>query len=128
MKDRLDFIIGRFQKYGYQIVPFRSENLQKLERAFLDIHDDYEAVCISGGDGTLSSVVNMMASKKIDMPIGIFPFGTANDFATHLNIPRNLGACCDIVKSGNIKKLDIGKVNNSYFLNVSVQDYLRGGL
>lgn len=118
LKDRLDFIIERFQKHGYQIVPFRSENIQKLEGAFLDINDGYEAVCISGGDGTLGSVVNMMASKGIDMPIGVFPFGTSNDFATHLNIPRNLGTCCDIVKRGNIKKIDIGKVNKSHFLNV----------
>lgn len=118
LKDKLDYIIERFQKLGYLTVPFRSDNPKKLESAFFDIHEDYEAVCVSGGDGTLSSVINIMASRRLDMPIGIFPFGTANDFATHLNIPKNLSACCDIVKNGSIKKVDIGRVNNSYFLNV----------
>lgn len=118
LKDRLDYLIERFQKAGYLMVPFRSKNPINLENAFFDIHEDYEAVCVSGGDGTLSSVVNIMASMRLSLPIGIFPFGTANDFATHLNIPKNLNACCDIVKNGHIKKVDIGRVNDNYFLNV----------
>jgi len=118
LKDKLDFIIQSFQKSNYMVVPYRSDNILNLENAFLDIHEGYEAICVSGGDGTLSSVINVMASKKLDLPLGIFPFGTANDFAAYLNIPRNIGICCDIVKGGNIKKVDIGRVNNNYFLNV----------
>ncbi len=118
LKNKLDYLIERFQKSGYMMVPYRSSDINTLEKAFFDIHDDYEAICISGGDGTLSSVVNIMASGRIDLPIGIFPFGTANDFATHINIPRDIEACCDIIEKGKIKKVDIGRANNSYFLNV----------
>ncbi len=100
------------------MVPFRSSNISTLEKAFFDIYEDYEAICVSGGDGTLSSVISKMASMKLSLPIGIFPFGTANDFAVHLNIPRDIEACCEIVEKGNIKRVDIGKVNDSHFLNV----------
>lgn len=117
-KNRLDYLIERFQKMGYMMVPYRSSDIRELERAFFDIHEDYEAVCISGGDGTLSSVVNIMASMKLDLPVGIFPFGTANDFAVHLNIPKDIDSCCDIIEKGRIKRVDIGKANDSYFLNV----------
>ncbi len=117
-KDRLDYLIERFQQAGYMMVPFRSTDVSELDRAFFDIHEDYEAVCISGGDGTLSSVINIMASRKLKLPVGIFPFGTANDFAAHLNIPGDIEACCEIIQKGRIKKVDIGRVNNSYFLNV----------
>lgn len=117
-KDSLDHLIGRFQKAGYMMVPYRSSDIDTLDNAFFDIYEDYEAVCISGGDGTLSSVINIMASGKLNLPIGIFPFGTANDFAVHLNIPRDIEACCEIIEKGRIKKVDIGRVNSNYFLNV----------
>lgn len=118
LKNKLDYLIERFQRSGYMVVPYRSSDINALEKAFFDIHEDYDAVCISGGDGTLSSVVNIMASRRIDLPVGIFPFGTANDFATHLNIPRDIEACCDILEKGKIKRVDIGRANDSYFLNV----------
>lgn len=118
LKNRLDYLIERLQKAGYMMVPYRSDDINTLEKAFFDIHEDYDAICISGGDGTLSSVINMMASMRLSLPIGIFPFGTANDFAAHLNIPRDIEACCEIVEKGKTKRVDIGKANNSYFLNV----------
>ena len=100
------------------MIPYRSGDIKTLENAFFDIHEDYECICVSGGDGTLSSVVNIMASMELDLPIGIFPFGTVNDFATYLNIPRDIEACCSIIQKGRIKKVDIGRANSSYFLNV----------
>ena len=118
LKNKLDYLIERFQKAGYMVVPFRSSDINTLEKAFFDIHEEYEAICVSGGDGTLSSVINIMASRKLSLPVGIFPFGTANDFAVHLNIPKDIEACCEIIEKGRIKKVDIGRVNDSYFLNV----------
>ncbi len=118
LKNKLDYLIERFQKSGYSMVPFRSDDINSLEKAFFDIHEDYEAICISGGDGTLSSVINIMASMRLSLPIGVFPSGTANDFAAHLNIPKDIEACCKIIEKGRIKRVDIGKANESYFLNV----------
>lgn len=117
-KNKLDYLIERFQRIGYMMIPYRSSDMKNLEKAFSDIHEDYKAVCISGGDGTLSSVINIMASMKLDLPVAIFPFGTANDFAVHLNIPRDIDACCEIIEQGKTKKVDIGRANDNYFLNV----------
>ncbi|MGE5676849.1 MAG: YegS/Rv2252/BmrU family lipid kinase [Pseudomonadota bacterium] len=117
-RNKLDYVIDRLQRMGYMAVPFRSDDPSRLEKAFFDIHEDYEAVFISGGDGTLSSVINIMASMRLELPIGIFPYGTANDFAVHLNIPKDIDTCCDIIEKGEIKRVDIGRVNDSYFLNV----------
>jgi YegS/Rv2252/BmrU family lipid kinase len=118
LKNKLDYLIQRFQKAGYSMIPFRSDHINTLEKAFFDIHEDYAAICISGGDGTLSSVINMMASRRLSLPVGILPFGTANDFAVHLNIPRDIEACCKIIEQGRVKRVDIGRANDSYFLNV----------
>lgn len=117
-KNKLDSVIGRMQKAGYTVVPYRSSNANSLHRAFEDIDDSYRSVAVSGGDGTISTVVNFMAGQGIDLPVGIFPFGTANDFASHLGIPRDPEACCDIITGGEIKNMDIGRANDRYFINV----------
>lgn len=118
LKNRLDYIIERFQKSGFAVMPYRSTDINQLEKAFFDIHEDYEAVCVSGGDGTISSVVNIMAARRINMPLSVFPFGTANDFATYLNIPKDIDACCELVIKGHTRRVDIGRVNDRYFINV----------
>lgn len=118
LKNRLDYLVERFQKAGYAMVPYRSSDTRTLDKAFFDIHEDYEVICIAGGDGTLNSVVNIMASMRLNLPVGIFPFGTSNDFAAHLNIPKDVETCCEIMEKGKLKKVDIGKANDSYFLNV----------
>ncbi len=118
LKNRLDNILEKFQKSGYAVMPYRSSDISQLEKAFFDIHEDYEAVCVSGGDGTISSVVNLMAERRISTPLGIFPYGTANDFATYLNIPKDIDACCELVLKGATRRVDIGRVNDRYFINV----------
>jgi diacylglycerol kinase family enzyme len=116
-KNRLDSIIERMQKSDYMVVPFRSSSVETLHKAFEDLDSRYELVCVSGGDGTISTVVNIMASKGIELPLGIFPFGTANDLATYLGIPKDVDACCKIIERGKVKKIDIGRANDKYFIN-----------
>ena len=117
-KNKIDIVIERFQNMGYTFVPYRSSKQEKLEEAFSDIDDGYELIAISGGDGTISSVINIMTEKKIGLPIAIFPNGTSNDFATFLGISKDTNECCDIIEMGKTKKIDIGKANDRYFINV----------
>lgn len=117
-KNKLDAVLKIFQKNKYMVVPYRISNMNLLDEAFYDIDEDYDLVAISGGDGTINAVIGIMAAMKLNMPIGLFPFGTANDFATHLGISKNIEKCCDIILKGHTKKVDIGRVNNEYFINV----------
>lgn len=117
-KNRLDQVISRFQRAGFCTVPFRLENQYKTEEAFFDIHNDYYAVAACGGDGTINSIVDIMMKQKIDIPLGIFPYGTSNDLANYMGIPRDIISCCDIIINGIERKIDIGKVNDKHFINV----------
>lgn len=117
-KNKLDKVISKFQAAGFITVPFRISNDLHIDNAFLDIDQDYELICVSGGDGTVSSVSDAMARLGIKLPIGIFPSGTSNDLAAYLGIPRDIKTCCDIILNGIIKNIDLGRVNGKHFINV----------
>lgn len=115
---KIDHIMGRFMDNDILIQPFRTYNIE--EDKLLDIlnNGNYSRVIISGGDGTINTVVNIMLKNNINLPIGIIPSGTCNDFARCLRIPSNLDKCLDIVLSGKTIKIDVGIVNGEkYFLN-----------
>jgi YegS/Rv2252/BmrU family lipid kinase len=117
-KNKLDAVINKFQKAGYITIPFRLTNELHIDNAFYDIDQGYSIICVSGGDGTISSVADAMARLNIKLPLGIFPAGTSNDFAAHLGISKDIDTCCDIILNGIIKNVDLGSVNGSHFINV----------
>lgn len=117
-RNKLDKVIDRFQSAGYAVVPFRLSKDTLVDEAFFDIDQGYVKICVSGGDGTVSSVVDAMARLDIKLPLGIFPSGTSNDLAAYLGIPKDVNACCDIILNGIIKNVDLGQVNGTHFINV----------
>ncbi len=115
---KLDYIISRFMNMGVLIQPFRTYDVD--ENMLLNVLKDgnYSCIVISGGDGTINTVVNVMLKRKINLPIGIIPSGTCNDFARCLRIPSKLDKCLDIILEGNTIEIDTGVVNGErYFLN-----------
>lgn len=119
-RNRLDEIIEEFQKEGYQVVPYKTLGLDDIERGVeLTGDGDYKAIAIAGGDGTINRVVNAMMKHNIKLPIGVYPWGTANDLAAYFNIPKDIKKCCRNIIDGNIKSIDIGKINDRYFINVA---------
>ncbi len=117
--NKLDTIISTYQKNGFTIVPYRLCKEEHIGRAFLDIDDTYNHILISGGDGTVDMILNIMKEYKIDLPIGILPLGTANDFANALGIPYDIVEGLTNIINSKPKLIDIGKINDKYFINVA---------
>ncbi|MBU3159901.1 YegS/Rv2252/BmrU family lipid kinase [Clostridium frigoris] len=115
----LDQVIMIHQKYKHTIVPYRICNEYPIADAFFDIDEGYKYVLIAGGDGTIDSVVNEMKKRKIDLPIAILPVGTANDFANYIRMPRDVHDACYQILNSDTKKIDLGKINDKYFVNVA---------
>jgi diacylglycerol kinase (ATP) len=95
-----------------------------IELAEQAVRQGFSPVIAAGGDGTIGELVNGLArAAKSDRdllgPLGILPLGTANDMAYALNIPSDLQAAAQIIKTGNSKRMDVGKVNDLYFANNS---------
>jgi diacylglycerol kinase (ATP) len=76
-----------------------------------------ERLIVGGGDGTLGAVASRMAHRET--VLGVLPLGTANDFARTLGIPVDLDAAAGIIADGQVRKVDLARANDAYFLNVA---------
>lgn len=116
---KLDDIIAKYQLNGYTIVPHRISKNTTIEDGLKDINDNYNHILIAGGDGTIDRLVNYMKKNDIDIPIGILPTGTANDFANVLNIPLDIDLCIENIINSEPKYIDLGVINDDYFVNIA---------
>lgn len=114
----LDRIIEIFQLENIVVVPFRISKTQPLDMAFEDIDSSYDYIIGAGGDGTINRIVNIMKNKDIQLPLGILPLGTANDFAKYIGMTGDIEEDCKIIIGGKRNKVDLGRVNDKYFINV----------
>ncbi|MDU4939561.1 MAG: YegS/Rv2252/BmrU family lipid kinase [Clostridium sp.] len=115
----LDKVMKLHQEKGYQVVPYRIQKDRDIDEAFDIIDKDYKYVLVAGGDGTVDSVVNAMMNRGINLPIGILPVGTANDFGKFIGIPSDVTKACKQILESEPKAVDIGKINDKYFVNVA---------
>ena len=74
----------------------------------------FDIIVAVGGDGTVNEIINGTIGCKI--PIGIIPYGTANDLATYLGIPKDIKKACDLIINANVRSVDLIKVNNWFFI------------
>ena len=75
-----------------------------------------EIVCI-GGDGTICEVINGLAGRFVTLYF--VPCGTGNDFVRVLNLPKDPIEALSAQLAGSPRKLDVGRLNDLYFMNVS---------
>jgi diacylglycerol kinase (ATP) len=102
-----------------------SSILQKLKLMNLQFHHDslqwpdtlenYTAVFLIGGDGTLNYFINKY--KEIAIPIAAFKGGSGNDFAWKLYGDLPVSDYFDLVLSNSMIQVDAGRCNDRFFLN-----------
>ena len=117
--DKLDEVIKIHQEYGYMVCPFRLNKDMNMNLALKDIDDNYSHIVIAGGDGSLDLLINTLMSLNINIPIGIIPMGTANDYAKYIGMPNDIEKALIQILESTPKKMDIGKINDMYFVNVA---------
>jgi YegS/Rv2252/BmrU family lipid kinase len=103
--------------HGFDLDVRQSSSSKSLANVIHDCAKDADAVVVAGGDGTVNgSIAALIDAGK---PVGILPFGTANDLALTLGIPADPLAAAGIIVNGHLRSIDVGKVNDAYFLNVA---------
>ena len=72
-----------------------------------------DAIVSLGGDGTHHYVLNGIVGSEI--PLGIIPAGSGNDFAKGLGIPTQTRAAAEVLRAGNIRRIDLGRAGNTVY-------------
>ncbi len=86
---------------------FVSDRAKKLLKKGADL------IFVWGGDGTVQRAIDTVAGTPV--ALAILPAGTANLFATNLDIPKNLEEAVKIGLHGTRRQLDVGIVNGEHF-------------
>ncbi len=80
-----------------------------------------EVVLVIGGDGTINEAVNGLAGSEV--ALGLLPAGTGNVWAMEMRLPlpgpirwRTLLDATKSLVQGEIRQVDLGRVNGRYFL------------
>ncbi|WP_333595043.1 diacylglycerol/lipid kinase family protein [Anaerospora hongkongensis] len=126
-KYRLDSFVEHMQKQQCLLIPFRTGHKNDT-LSLLTLTRQYalDGILISGGDGTVHEIINAMLTLGIDLPIGIIPSGTSNDLASFLRLEKDVEACAALFAGGLTRLVDVGAVNDRYFLNVASAGLLTG--
>jgi diacylglycerol kinase (ATP) len=96
----------------------RAGDEQSLTEAALG--QGFRRVVAVGGDGTWSNVGNAILRSGHPAQLGLVPGGTGCDLAKSLGIPpHDLAACARIVATGRARTIDVGRIEDRYFLNVA---------
>src|SRR5712692_3171358 len=90
-------------------------------RRFVSEAGEVDLLIAAGGDGTLNEVVHgLMGLSRDARPVfGVVPLGTANDFATGCEIPRDPETALALCMEGEAVPIDVGKANEHWFLNAA---------
>jgi YegS/Rv2252/BmrU family lipid kinase len=81
------------------------------------VEDGLEGVIAVGGDGTFFEVVNGIALSGLEVIFA--PCGTGNDFVKTFRLPRETVKAVRLQLGAKERRVDLGKFNDMYFLNVA---------
>lgn len=120
-KKELPKVLARFEQAGYETSTHATTGDGDAKAAAqIAVERKYDIVIVSGGDGTINEVVNGIAEADYRPRLGVIPSGTTNDFARALSIPRDVNKAVSIIlEDDNPTPLDIGKVNDKFFINIA---------
>ena len=82
-----------------------SHHLMELARGACEEKPDL--IVSAGGDGTHHYVINGLF--KSDVPLGLLPLGTGNDFAKGVGMPMDLHAAATALLKGHVREIDLAQ-------------------
>ena len=120
VKNALAEVLDVFTKAGWITTSYPTQCKGDAARTARELAGQFDRVICAGGDGTLSEVVSGLMELEAPPPLGYIPFGSTNDCATTLRLPRKpREAALVAAGTGVSEPIDIGRLNGRPFIYVA---------
>ena len=120
IKNKLLDILDLFIKCGYEVEIFITQKPLDARNIVVKKGDKKQLIICSGGDGTLNEAVCGLMKLKTPPPLGYIPAGSTNDYASSLNLPRQMMQAAQIAALGVGTKVDVGYFcGEKYFIYIA---------
>ena len=119
IRNKLLDVVDVFVKGGFEV---QMHPTQQRKDAAIQVKNACEwadLVVCCGGDGTMDEAVKGLMQAERKVPIGYIPAGSTNDFASSLQISRDMTVAAQQIVEGEVRHVDIGTFNEDYFVYVA---------
>lgn len=106
--------------FGAFAIAFTEKPGQGIELASEAARKGAKFIIACGGDGTISEVANGILQSGTSAELGILPSGTGGDFRRTLEISTRTRDAAEILRSGQTRLIDVGRV--TYINSAGVED------
>ena len=119
-KSSLSPVLDVFTKAGWLTTAYPTQCKGDAARTVRELAPQYDRVICAGGDGTLSEVVSGLTALKDPPPLGYVPFGSTNDCAATLRLPRKPREAALVAAGTGVPvPIDTGRLNGKPFIYVA---------
>lgn len=77
----------------------------------------FDRIFVAGGDGTIKIVAEAVLNENI--PLALFPSGSANGFALNFDIPETPQEQLEIALNGKVEQVDVLQINDHISLHLA---------
>lgn len=109
----------KFKKYHYELEIIITKYHEHAKEIMMNLDDSVDLVISVGGDGTFNEIVTGNFLRKKRLLVSHLPYGTTNDIGAMFGLTKNLEKNLDFILSGDVKYIDIAKINEQYFVYVA---------
>lgn len=96
---------------GLSLADFSEKLLDQLNR------ETVSGVVAFGGDGFIHEIIQHIVPREI--PLGVIPCGTGNDFARSIGIYQlSLTQQIDLIARSDVRSIDLGRVDQTWFVAI----------
>jgi len=113
-------ILDVFTKAGWLTTVYPTQCKGDAARVARELAPQFDRIVCAGGDGTLSETVSGLMELDTPPLLGYIPFGSTNDCAVNLNLPKVPVQAARIAASEGVAlPSDIGTLNDRPFVYVA---------
>lgn len=115
--------VTKAQLYGKTVSFLNLDPSVSLEEAIDEaVAAGAQVLVAAGGDGTVSAIATQ--ARRVKLPLGVIPSGTANLFARELNIPLVIEAAVEQIFQCHTRLVDVVLIDKHVYLcHISVGTY-----